>query len=85
MNYKAVVQYDGTRYEGWQRHAGKETIQGKIEKALEKVIGQEVPIIGAGRTESISCEKKNVCISYPYQQSKGCILSSFYLAIWTHA
>ncbi len=52
MNYKAVVQYDGTRYEGWQRHAGKETIQGKIEKALEKVTGQEVPIIGAGRTDA---------------------------------
>ncbi|MDK8253101.1 tRNA pseudouridine(38-40) synthase TruA [Dialister micraerophilus] len=53
MNYKMIIEYDGTRYEGWQKQKhSDETLQGKIEKAFEKVIGENVQIIGAGRTDS---------------------------------
>ena len=48
MNYKILVQYDGTRYEGWQRQERTEsTIQGKIEAVLSKMCGEEVQIQGA--------------------------------------
>ncbi len=53
MNYKFLVQYDGTRYEGWQKQQRtEETIQGKLEKAFRKVTGEDVQVIGAGRTDA---------------------------------
>ena len=53
MNYRCIVQYDGTRYEGWQKQKRtEETIQGKLEKALLKITGEEVQVIGAGRTDA---------------------------------
>ncbi len=52
-NYKMVLSYDGTRYLGWERQPGKEnTIQGKMEHVLSVMCGQEVEVIGAGRTDA---------------------------------
>lgn len=51
-NYKLLIQYDGTRYSGWQRLPGKDTIQGKLEQVLSRMCGQEIEIIGAGRTDA---------------------------------
>lgn len=52
-NYSFIVSYDGSRYEGWQRQVRtEETIQGKLEKALEKLTGEEAKVIGAGRTDA---------------------------------
>ena len=51
MNYRCIAQYDGTRYEGWQKQKRtEETIQGKLVKTLRKITGEEVQVIGAGRT-----------------------------------
>ena len=53
MNYRMIVQYDGTRYEGWQRQTRTEnTIQGKLEAALLKITGEPAEVIGAGRTDA---------------------------------
>ncbi len=53
MNYRMVVQYDGTRYAGWQRQPmGKDTIQGKLEAALGRMTGEQIEISGAGRTDA---------------------------------
>ena len=53
MNYKIKVQYDGTRYEGWQRQERTgQTIQGKLEAVLSKMCGEEIQIQGAGRTDA---------------------------------
>ena len=50
MNYRCIAQYDGTRYEGWQKQRRtEETIQGKLEKALQEITGEEVQVIGAVR------------------------------------
>ena len=41
MNYKLTIEYDGTRYEGWQRQSTTEqTIQGKIENVLSRMTGK---------------------------------------------
>lgn len=52
-NYKLTIQYDGGRYKGWQRLGGGEnTVQGKIERALSVLLGREIEIIGASRTDA---------------------------------
>lgn len=53
MNVAALVEYDGTRYAGFQRQspASGSTIQGTIEIAIRKVIGVVTTIVGAGRTD----------------------------------
>lgn len=52
-NYRLIIQYDGTRYHGWQRQKnGADTIQGKIESTLAKMAGSAVTIDGAGRTDA---------------------------------
>ena len=51
-NYKMLIEYDGSRYYGWQRQPGRETIQGKLEKVLSLMCQAEVEVIGAGRTDA---------------------------------
>ena len=52
-NYKITIQYEGTRFQGWQRQTSTDnTIQGKIEAILSKMCGMPVEINGAGRTDA---------------------------------
>ncbi|MCI5731224.1 MAG: tRNA pseudouridine(38-40) synthase TruA [Eubacterium sp.] len=52
-NYRFKIQYDGTRYHGWQRQKnGSDTIQGRIEQVLSRQMGHPVEIDGAGRTDA---------------------------------
>ena len=52
-NYKLIIQYDGTRYSGWQRlKTTGNTIQGKIEDVLSRMCGEPILIIGASRTDA---------------------------------
>ncbi|NDL66610.1 tRNA pseudouridine(38-40) synthase TruA [Clostridiales bacterium F-3ap] len=52
-NIKMVVRYEGTRYAGWQRlpHGQEPTVQGKLEDVLSKMTGEDVKVIGSGRTD----------------------------------
>ena len=63
-NYRLKIQYDGTRYHGWQRQReGGDTIQGRIENVLSKMVGSPVEIDGAGRTDAgvhAKCQVANV-------------------------
>lgn len=52
-NYRFKIQYDGTRYHGWQRQkSGSDTIQGKLEQMLTRQMGRPIEIDGAGRTDA---------------------------------
>jgi tRNA pseudouridine38-40 synthase len=51
MKYKAVVSYDGSNFNGFQRQKDYRSVEGEIEKALEKLNKKPVRIIGAGRTD----------------------------------
>ena len=52
-NYKITIQYDGTRYKGWQVQKSTDmTIQGKIQDVLSTMTGQEIEVIGSGRTDA---------------------------------
>jgi len=50
--YKAVVEYDGTQYFGFQIQPNAPTIQGELEAALAKVLGGPVRVVGGGRTDA---------------------------------
>lgn len=53
LNYKMIIQYDGTRFYGWEHQPGQEmTIQGKLESVLSLMVGEPVEVIGAGRTDA---------------------------------
>lgn len=52
-NIRLHICYDGTRYKGWQRLPGMEnTIQGKLEQTLSRILGEEIEISGSGRTDA---------------------------------
>ncbi len=52
-NIRLDICYDGTRYRGWQRLPGKDdTIQGKLETTLSRILGEEIEISGSGRTDA---------------------------------
>ena len=53
QNYKMIRQYEGTRYDGWQKQGNTEnTIQGKLEKVLARMTGFPVEVHGSGRTDA---------------------------------
>ena len=49
---KAVLEYDGTAYRGWQRQADAPTVQATCEAALAEVLQGEVAVVAAGRTDT---------------------------------
>ncbi len=52
-NFAFLVEYDGSRYDGWQRQATTDnTIQGKLERVLEKMTGEFQEVHGSGRTDA---------------------------------
>ena len=59
MNYKVVMAYDGSRYNGWQKQGNTDkTIQGKLEQILFKMTGEErSPCQGPGSKFSHRLEK----------------------------
>ncbi len=52
-NIRLDICYDGTRYQGWQRLANTpNSIQGKIETALSRILEEPIEISGSGRTDA---------------------------------
>lgn len=52
-NLKMTIAFDGFKYRGWQKQKDTElTIQGKIETVLSKMTGEDIQVVGCGRTDS---------------------------------
>ena len=51
FNYLIKIEYEGTNFVGWQIQKNGKSIQDSIEKALKKVLGFKIKIIGDGRTD----------------------------------
>lgn len=51
-NIKLTIEYDGKDFNGWQKQPNKLNIQGEIEKAIQNVTGEQVNLIGSGRTDA---------------------------------
>jgi tRNA pseudouridine38-40 synthase len=74
-NFKMVLQYEGTRYNGWQKQGNtSDTIQGKLEQILERMSGEPVEVHGSGRTDAgvhAAGQTANFRISEEFFRSRG--------------
>lgn len=52
IRVRAVLEYDGTAYRGWQRQPDAVTVQGVCEESLEAILGDPVDVIASGRTDT---------------------------------
>lgn len=52
MNFKLLIQYDGTDFHGWQVQENQRTVQGELERTLSLLEDAEVKVIGSGRTDA---------------------------------
>lgn len=50
--YKLVLEYDGSKYRGWQDQKNVRTVMGELRKAAAEAFGMDVDIQGAGRTDA---------------------------------
>ena len=62
MRYMLRVAYDGTEYCGWQVQPGQRTVEGTLKSALDKLMGTDVPMIGASRTDAGVHAQGNVAV-----------------------
>lgn len=51
-NIKLIIEYDGTKYGGWQRQKNAPTIQEALEKGISLLTGENVEVIGSSRTDA---------------------------------
>ena len=60
-NLRLDLCYDGSRYKGWQRLPNTEnTIQAKLESTLSRILGEQVEVVGSGRTDAGTHAKMQV-------------------------
>ncbi|SES72528.1 tRNA pseudouridine(38-40) synthase TruA [Thorsellia anophelis] len=52
LNYAMGIEYDGSRYAGWQRQHHAVTVQGELEKALSHIANEVIEVQCAGRTDA---------------------------------
>ena len=52
MRLALIIEYDGTRYSGFQFQANAPSVQAELESAIERLTGETVRVAGAGRTDA---------------------------------
>jgi tRNA pseudouridine38-40 synthase len=73
MNFKLLIQYDGTNFHGWQIQKNKRTVQGELQKVLSLLEGKKVYVYGSGRTDAgVHAEGQvaNVKLTKPFSPEK---------------
>jgi tRNA pseudouridine38-40 synthase len=51
-NIRLVLAFDGTAYHGWQTQKNAPTLQGELSKAIARITGEQVKLVGSGRTDA---------------------------------
>lgn len=73
MNYKLLIQYDGTDFHGWQVQENDRTIQGELQRVIGMLEGRDVGVNGSGRTDAgVHAEGQvaNVHLEKPFTPEK---------------
>ena len=71
-NYRLSLCYDGSRYKGWQRQGNTDnTLQGKLETVLGRILEQQIEIAGSGRTDAGAHARRQE-VSFRAQTDKSC-------------
>lgn len=69
-HFRAVIEYDGTDYRGFQVQVGQRSVQGVLEEALGRVTGEETRIAGAGRTDAgVHAQGQVISFRVPWRHS----------------
>lgn len=64
--YKISIEYEGTRYSGWQKQPNSNTVEEEIESAFSRILPQPVDVIGQGRTDSrVHAEGQTAHFDFP--------------------
>jgi tRNA pseudouridine38-40 synthase len=50
--YKLVLEYDGSRFSGWQTQNNARTVQGELQRVVNELFATEVEVQGSGRTDA---------------------------------
>lgn len=50
--YRLAIEYEGTRFRGWQEQKNARSVAGELRRAIEEVVGERVELGGAGRTDA---------------------------------
>ena len=75
---RGVLQYDGTRYRGWQRQPDAPTVQETCERALAAVLGGTVAVVAAGRTDTgVHARGQVVHLDPPDRMTPGELLGAW--------
>ncbi|MGL4800076.1 MAG: tRNA pseudouridine(38-40) synthase TruA [Cellulosilyticaceae bacterium] len=78
-NIKLIIQYDGSRYKGWQRQEDNDlTIQGKLEAVLTKMAEEPIEVIGAERTD-VGVHAENYVANFKTECTLSIVLIQDYL------
>jgi len=73
MNYKLLIQYDGTDFHGWQIQEGQRTVQGELTRVLSLLESAPVQVSGSGRTDAgvhAEGQTASVKLSKPFEPEK---------------
>src|SRR5215469_15627311 len=52
QTYKLTLEYDGSKFSGWQTQTNARTVQGELQRIADEIFGVETDIQGAGRTDA---------------------------------
>ena len=52
MTYKLTLEYDGSKFSGWQVQNNARTVQGELQRVADELFGVAVDVHGAGRTDA---------------------------------
>jgi tRNA pseudouridine38-40 synthase len=77
ITFKILLEYDGTRYSGWQEQKNARTVMGEIRKAAQEVLGPDIEMQGAGRTDAgvhAFAQVMHIKIAAPVKYKAGEIL-----------
>ena len=70
QNYKAIIEYVGTNYSGFQIQPSRKTVAGEVERAIFELTKQVVSIIGSGRTDA-GVHSKGQLINFSLKRRKN--------------
>lgn len=69
VRYKAIIAYDGTNFNGFQRQTSGRTVQEEVEKTLTKMANQRIEIHGSGRTDAgVHALGQVIHFDFPYER-----------------
>lgn len=51
-NIKLIIEYDGSKFNGWQRQKNAVSIEEIVEQSIKKIVNEEIKIIGSSRTDA---------------------------------